>query len=99
MIKKTILIPVFVILCSINCHAEGQDGISEIFNIGYTILYWACIFTYTLIGGVIIKLILKNLDLLPNGQMLKAFLISFVMTILFVAIFGKDFTFFIWNHL
>ncbi len=96
MIKKVFIAISFIFICSFNCYAEGQDGIKFLYNI-YYIWAFMCIFICALFGGIILKLIFHKSNLLLKNQMLIAFSISFILTILAYLIFGDAFLSFVWN--
>lgn len=91
------LIAIFIL--NTNCYAEGQDGITAILSLGYYIWALMCISLYTIIGGIVLKLFLLKFKLLVKNQTLKAFSISLFITIFLSVIYGKSFTFLIWDYL
>lgn len=97
MIKKVIIAISFIFIFSFNCHAEGQDGVAEIFNMAHHIWAFMCISIVAIFGGLIIKLILYKSNLLLKNQTLKAFSISLILTLLTSLIFGDDFLNSVWN--
>lgn len=99
MIKKTSITLITIFIFSVNCYAEGQDGIDSIISLGYYIWAFMCISLYTIIGGIIIKLFLLKFKLLVKNQTLKAFSISLIITLFLSVIFGKAFIFLIWDYL
>ena len=99
MIKKIYIAVLTIFIFSINCYAEGQDGADTIITFGYYMWAFMCISLYVIIGGIIIKLILFKTKLLLKNQTLKAFSISFLITVLAAIIFGADFTFLIWHYI
>lgn len=99
MIKKVFIAISFIFIFSFNCYAEGQDGITELYNIAHFIWAFMCISIYAIFGGIIIKLILHKSHLLLKNQTLKAFSISFILAVLASLIFGDAFLYFVWNCL
>ncbi len=99
MIKKVIIAICFIFIFNFSCYAEGQDGITTLFNFAHFIWALMCISLYTIFGGIIIKLILLKSNLLLENQTLKAFSISFILSILASIIFGDAFLYFVWNYL
>lgn len=99
MIKRVSLAILAIFIFSLNCYAEGQEGLQDIYNIGYFFGVFLFLFLYTIIGGLIIKLVLRKNNLLINNQTFKAFSISFLISSFAAIIFGDDFIFLFWNLL
>lgn len=99
MIKKASIAFSLIFIFTFNCYAEGQDGITSIFNIVYFIWAFMCISIYAIFGGIIIKLILYKSNLLLKNQTLKAFSISFILATLASLLFGDAFLNFVWECL
>ena len=97
MIKRVTLTIITILIFSLNCYAEGQEGLQEIYNIGYFFGVFLFFSIHTIIGGMIIKLVLQKKNLLINNQTLKAFSISFLISIFATIIFGDNFIFLLWN--
>ena len=97
MTKKIFLAIALIFILSFNCYAEGQSGIETIYNIGHFVWAFMCISIYTLFGGLLIKLILYKSNLFYKNQTLKAFFISFTLSILASLIYGNEFFYFLWN--
>jgi len=85
--KKSVIILTLLILFNANCYAEGQAGLGQFINFIQLLFICFWIFTFTIIGGTIVKFILQKNKLLIKNQTLKAFFISFLITILAMLFF------------
>jgi len=90
MTKKKNTIIVLLLLCTNICLAEGQAGLAQFLGFIQFLVVCFWIFTFTMIGGVILKLILQKNKLLIKNQTSKAFFISFLITILATLVFSGD---------
>ncbi len=98
MIRKIITTVLAIFISSVNCYAEGQSGLDNIYRIGYFFGVFMFISIYTIIGGIIIKFILKKNNLLLENQTFKAYLISLLISIFAAIAFGDSFIFLFWNY-
>jgi hypothetical protein len=93
MIKKKISIIVLFLLYTSTCLAEGQYGLARFMNFIQLLFICFWIFTFTMIGGAIVKFVLQKNKLLIKNQTFKAFSISFVITILAMLFLFETFPF------
>lgn len=97
--KNSFPFVLLTLFCSNQCFAEGQDGITEIVNFGYSFMVISNILIYTLILGIILKFTLLKINQNIQQINLKAFSISFAISILLTIVFGEKFTFLIFDLL
>lgn len=101
--RSSLLFLTFLILCCNQSFAEGQDGIANIINNAVNLGYWFMTFTnvlvYTVIGGLLIKVLFLKDNLKIENRNLKSFSISLLISVLLTIIFQDKFTFLIYNAL
>ncbi|REG88560.1 hypothetical protein [Flavobacterium aquicola] len=95
--KLTFLISLLILL-SLNCYAEGQDGLNSIFNIFYFIWATLCVILLTAIGGISAIIIGRTMNQ-THLDYFKIFGISFIISVLLIIILGKELVNGIWNLL
>ncbi|MFD1601221.1 hypothetical protein ACFSJW_22745 [Flavobacterium artemisiae] len=91
--KKSVIILALLFLFNVSCYAEGQAGLGQFINAIQLLFICFWIFTFTIIGGAIVKFILQKNKLLIKNQTFKAFSISFVVTILAMLFLFDAFSF------
>lgn len=97
--KKKLTISISLIaLLSLNCYAEGQDGLNSIYNIFYFIWATLCVILLTAIGGLSAIIIGRTMNQ-THLDYFKVFGISFIISTLVVIVFGKELLSGIWNLL
>ena len=84
------LLYLFIFLLTTNCYAEGQSGLGTFIFL----IYLVCVCLYTLIGGIILKIIFQLLNFKEN-QTRNAFLTAFIFSVLLAFILESDFIFFL----
>jgi hypothetical protein len=97
--KKVNFSILFLFLWSAQSYAEGQDGLTAVYRIGYFFGALLFITLYTILGGVLFTLIFRKSNLKQESQLYRPFLISFLIVLLITIVFRDNFIFFFWNVL
>lgn len=84
---------ILLFLYTLNCHAEGQDGLSEIanvINLVYSIGILICIACYIVISRIILKSVLNQKTIMLYGKKINnsGLLTTFVITFLSAVFLG-----------
>ena len=91
--KKSLSTIVIFFLFNYPVFAEGQKGISDIFSFFDKFMIVTNIFVYTVIFGLLIKIIIGRFFIGNKRLNLLSFSISFLVSILLTIIFEEKFTY------
>ncbi|WP_432670088.1 hypothetical protein [Flavobacterium sp. SM2513] len=89
----------FTTLYFSKCFAEGQSGLEYIVSFGYLLILITNILLFTIIIGLMIKVLYSKLYPKVKGNNVKVFSILILISILLTIIFQDKFTFLIFDVL